>query len=204
MRRIYSSLVTEHDPKLLVLVAGLCLFASLTSLVLAQRGRAAVPEKRTQWLVSAGVVTGISIWVTHFAAMLAYQPGVEVRFDGRDGDPIGRAGMRHRYPGLDDSVPQLSFAANGGRPSRWPRAGALPLLRHGSSAGGWRGHLRQGPDSFLHRRWVSALRCLRPPSRDALPFPATGCSGARAGIRHSRLALRRHVGGLHRAPPRER
>ncbi|WP_420604484.1 bifunctional diguanylate cyclase/phosphodiesterase [Methylobacterium sp.] len=83
MRRIYSSLVTEHDPKLLVLVAGLCLFASLTSLVLAQRGRAAVPEKRTQWLVSAGVVTGISIWVTHFAAMLAYQPGVEVRFDGR-------------------------------------------------------------------------------------------------------------------------
>jgi len=81
MMRIYACLTTQHDPRLLVLVVGLCIFASLTSLVLAQRGRAAAPEKRTWWLLAAGVVTGTSIWVTHFAAMLAYDPGLEILFD---------------------------------------------------------------------------------------------------------------------------
>jgi NO-binding membrane sensor protein with MHYT domain len=33
------------------------------------------------WLFAAGIVTGLSIWITHFSAMLAYRPGVEVRFD---------------------------------------------------------------------------------------------------------------------------
>jgi diguanylate cyclase (GGDEF)-like protein/PAS domain S-box-containing protein len=83
MMRVYSCLTTEHDPKLIILVAGLCFFSSITSLVLVQRGRSALSsQSRTLWLLAGGVVTGLSIWITHFAAMLAYQPGVEVKFDG--------------------------------------------------------------------------------------------------------------------------
>ncbi|MCO6419792.1 EAL domain-containing protein [Siccirubricoccus sp. KC 17139] len=83
MMRVYSCLTTQHHPELLLLVAALCLFACLTSLMLAQRGRAAAPERRIRWLLPAGLVTGISIWVVHFAAMLVYRPDVEILFDVR-------------------------------------------------------------------------------------------------------------------------
>src|SRR5690606_922658 len=81
MIRVYSCLVVEHDPKLLLLAVGLCLLAALTSFTLVQRASLAAERKRFWWLLAAGIVTGLSIWVTHFSAMLAYRPGVEVRFD---------------------------------------------------------------------------------------------------------------------------
>ena len=184
--------------------AGLCLFASLTSLVLAQRGRAAVPEKRTQWLVSAGVVTGISIWVTHFAAMLAYQPGVEVRFDGR---------MAILSVVLACGIATLGWMIAFRNSASRPMVGGLLVglalaLSHFCDMAALRVAGEVTYDKGLIASSIAGgfLLCAAsaPPSRDALPFPATGCSGARAGIRHSRLALRRHVGGLHRAHRGER
>lgn len=81
MMRVYSCLIVEHDPRFLLLAVSICLLAALTSLTLVQRASLAAAPKRIWWLLAAGLLTGLSIWITHFAAMLAYRPGVEVRFD---------------------------------------------------------------------------------------------------------------------------
>lgn len=81
MMRVYSCLIVEHDPKFLFLAVSLCLLSAMTSLTLIQRASLAAAPKRLWWLLAAGMVTGLSIWITHFSAMLAYRPGVEVRFD---------------------------------------------------------------------------------------------------------------------------
>lgn len=81
MVRIYLCLTAGHDPRLLAVAAFICLFASLTSIVTLQRCISPLKSGRRRWLVVAGVATGIGIWATHYAAMLAYEPGVSVRFD---------------------------------------------------------------------------------------------------------------------------
>src|SRR4029077_7764480 len=36
---------------------------------------------RAIWIIAAGVVTGCGIWVTHFIALLAYDPGVPIAYN---------------------------------------------------------------------------------------------------------------------------
>ncbi len=82
MYRVYNCLVVEHDPLLLLLAAAFCILASITSLAVVQRGvRARRPSTRLRWLLFGGAVTGVGIWTTHFAAMLAFNPGVRVAID---------------------------------------------------------------------------------------------------------------------------
>ena len=85
MLRVYNCLVVQHDPRLVALAVAICLFASVTSLIVVQRGIAA-ETGRIGWLALGGAITGLGIWTTHFAAMLAYAPGVDVYFN------VARAG----------------------------------------------------------------------------------------------------------------
>lgn len=81
MLRVYLCIVQEHDWRLVVLAAVICLFASLTSFVLLQRSDAPSNGWRPGWLALAGITTGLGIWTTHFTAMLAYAPGLRLGFD---------------------------------------------------------------------------------------------------------------------------
>ncbi len=75
MWRIYTCLRYEHDNRLVAIAVGICVLGSLISAMFLQRGVISTRERRFYWIVLSGIVTGIVIWTTHFAAMLGYAPG---------------------------------------------------------------------------------------------------------------------------------
>lgn len=80
MLRVYACLALEHDPRLLLLAASICVISCLTAFHLAaQVGRMTRPRQR-RWILMLGLVTGTGIWATHFVAMLAYRPGLPSAF----------------------------------------------------------------------------------------------------------------------------
>ena len=80
MFRLLSCIRTEHDWRLVVLAGVVCLFASLVAVKLFHRARATEKRARLGWLTLTGAATGCGIWATHFIAMLAYEPGVSIRY----------------------------------------------------------------------------------------------------------------------------
>jgi diguanylate cyclase len=81
MFRVLSCLGGEHDLRLVVLAGGVCFLASIVAISLFRRATAAANRARIAWLALAGIATGCGIWATHFIAMLAYAPGVDVAYD---------------------------------------------------------------------------------------------------------------------------
>jgi len=81
MLHVLGCITEQHDLRLVVLAAVLCLFASVTAMTMIARGRAGAGFVRTAWLVAAGVAAGCGIWGLHFVAMLAYRTGLPVAFD---------------------------------------------------------------------------------------------------------------------------
>ncbi len=81
MYRVFSCLTGEHDWRLVVLAGFVCLLASLVAVSVVRRARAARGRARAAWLALAGAAAGCGIWATHFIAMLAYEPGVQVAYD---------------------------------------------------------------------------------------------------------------------------
>ncbi|MCD2180647.1 bifunctional diguanylate cyclase/phosphodiesterase [Rhizobium sp. GN54] len=76
MLRILTCITVEHDLRLVLLAAIICLLACYAAVSLLQRARSAAGRARALWLGAAGVASGFGIWATHFIAMLAYDPGV--------------------------------------------------------------------------------------------------------------------------------
>jgi NO-binding membrane sensor protein with MHYT domain len=70
-----------HDPVLVALSVLIAVLGSWTALDLLRRVRANAGTARRWWLAGAAAATGASIWSMHFVAMLAYELGVEVRYD---------------------------------------------------------------------------------------------------------------------------
>src|SRR3712207_6641563 len=70
-----------HDPFLASLSILIAVLGSWTALDLLRRVRANTGAVRRWWLFGAAAATGASIWSMHFVAMLAYELGVEVRYD---------------------------------------------------------------------------------------------------------------------------
>ena len=81
MFRVLSCLGGEHDFRLVLLAGSICLLASIAAINLFRRAAAAARHARIAWLALAGAATGCGIWATHFIAMLAYEPGVDVAYD---------------------------------------------------------------------------------------------------------------------------
>ena len=78
---VLGCIFQQHDLRLVVLAACLCLLASATALTMITRARAAgAGRPRLVWLASAGAVAGCGIWATHFVAMLAYAPQLNIGF----------------------------------------------------------------------------------------------------------------------------
>jgi len=83
MYQILSCVTDEHG--LLYVLAAVLVLAtgSVCSVIVYQRGVLAETRMRQRiWAGLSGAVTATGIWATHFVAMLGYQPGFAVQFDG--------------------------------------------------------------------------------------------------------------------------
>ena len=72
----------QHDLRMLLAAACICIFACITARAMVLRGAASQDMKtRITWLLGAGMVSGAGVWATHFVAMLAYEISLPIRFD---------------------------------------------------------------------------------------------------------------------------
>ncbi len=81
MFRVLGCIFEQHDLRLVVLAALLCLLASTTAMSMMSRARAAEGQAARRWLAAGGAVAGCGIWGLHFVAMLAYGAGLPVAYD---------------------------------------------------------------------------------------------------------------------------
>ncbi len=77
MYRVIACLVYEHDYGLVAVAALVCIVGSCLAVLLSRRMLRAHGLRRIVQLALTGLITGTTIWTTHFIAMLAYDPGVE-------------------------------------------------------------------------------------------------------------------------------
>jgi methyl-accepting chemotaxis protein len=80
MFQVFNCLTEQHDWRLVVAAALICLCSSLVTVQLVRRARATIGRVRAIWIGTAGCAAGFGIWSTHFVAMLAYEPGVPVAY----------------------------------------------------------------------------------------------------------------------------
>lgn len=81
MIRLYECLRHEHDWRLVIIAALICLISSYAASLKLVRTQSRTGFARVPWLLLLSVVVGFGIWATHFVAMLAYEPSVGFSFD---------------------------------------------------------------------------------------------------------------------------
>ncbi|HJR20412.1 MAG TPA: MHYT domain-containing protein [Dongiaceae bacterium] len=82
MIKVLNCITGQHSITLVVLAAVVCAFGCFTALSLLTRAR----DDKTgalnwRWLSASSAVAGASIWSTHFVAMLAYQPSLQLGYE---------------------------------------------------------------------------------------------------------------------------
>ena len=78
--RIVTCLTEEHNLLLVALAALICVVGSIVLNRLYDKNRRSSAEARLPWLFLGAMAGGATIWCTHFVAMLAYRPGVDVAY----------------------------------------------------------------------------------------------------------------------------
>jgi signal transduction histidine kinase len=81
MLHVLGCITEQHDLRLVVLAALLCVTGSWTAISLASRARVSASFARSGWTVGAGFVFGTGVWATHFVAMLAYKSSFAIGYD---------------------------------------------------------------------------------------------------------------------------
>ncbi|MDB5432593.1 MAG: hypothetical protein JWP35_3709 [Caulobacter sp.] len=81
MFTVLTCLYRDHDYRLVGLAAAVCLISAWTCLSAHRRAQAASGGFRLGLLGLTAVVAAAGVWSTHFLAMLAYQPALNIRYD---------------------------------------------------------------------------------------------------------------------------
>ena len=81
MLSVLSCIVVQHDISLVILAGALCAFGSWATSRLYKTARSRPVPQAHVWYVLTAATAGITIWCTHFVAMLGFRPGVPVNFD---------------------------------------------------------------------------------------------------------------------------
>jgi signal transduction histidine kinase/ActR/RegA family two-component response regulator len=81
MFAVLSCIFVQHDLRLVLVAALICVIASSTAFGFHGRGVRASGGLRWAWLALTGLVAGSGVWATHFLAMLAYQPSLRIGYD---------------------------------------------------------------------------------------------------------------------------
>ena len=74
-------MVHQHDLTLVTISAMLCLAGAFATSRFFRRLTSAQGSARYSWLVLSALASGVTIWCTHFVAMLGFDPGVPVGVD---------------------------------------------------------------------------------------------------------------------------
>ena len=81
MFAVLTCIAVQHDLRLVALAALICVVASSTAFGFHGRGVKAAGALRWAWLGLTGMVAGSGVWATHFVAMLAYQPSLQIGYE---------------------------------------------------------------------------------------------------------------------------
>jgi len=81
MLTVLDCIAYQHDIRLVIVAALICLAGSWTMVRLYRRGTICEGAERIGWLFLAATAAGSSIWCTHFIAMLAYESPTNVTFN---------------------------------------------------------------------------------------------------------------------------
>lgn len=66
----------DHDIRLVLLAATVCLLSTMTAVLMLRQAKRAKGQAARNWAVTGALATGFGIWSTHFIAMLGYDPGI--------------------------------------------------------------------------------------------------------------------------------
>jgi diguanylate cyclase (GGDEF)-like protein/PAS domain S-box-containing protein len=80
MFSVLACIQHQHDWRLIVVAAVICLIGSFTTMLLFQRVQECERAHRYRWMATAAVTCGTGIWATHFIAMLAYDSGFPISY----------------------------------------------------------------------------------------------------------------------------
>ena len=81
MFAVLSCIFVQHDLRLVVAAAIICVIASSAAFGFRSRAVNASGRLRAAWLGLTGLIAGSGVWATHFVAMLAYQPTLKIGYD---------------------------------------------------------------------------------------------------------------------------
>jgi diguanylate cyclase (GGDEF)-like protein/PAS domain S-box-containing protein len=81
MQRVYACITEQHDLRLVILAALICIYACSISMNLFVRASDAGRDRALSWLFASATVFGTGVWATHFIAELAYEPGFPIDYD---------------------------------------------------------------------------------------------------------------------------
>ena len=79
MFRVFDVLVFEHELRLVLLAAAVCVFGAIATMIVSSR--AAGTNRVALWRVLLSVCAGATVWSTHFIAMLAYRSDASMTYD---------------------------------------------------------------------------------------------------------------------------
>ncbi|GES46968.1 diguanylate cyclase/phosphodiesterase [Rhizobium sp. ERR 922] len=80
MFSVIACIRDDHDFRLIIVAAIICLIGSLATMLLFSRAQECQSHQRRYWIVAAAFASGVGIWATHFIAMLAYQSSLPISY----------------------------------------------------------------------------------------------------------------------------
>ncbi|MFD1791177.1 EAL domain-containing protein [Ochrobactrum teleogrylli] len=81
MFKVIECISVQHDRPIVVLAALISFIGVFAFFLLLARAGECADHRRDSWLATAAFAGGLSVWATHFVAMLAYQGTVAIEFD---------------------------------------------------------------------------------------------------------------------------
>ncbi len=81
MFKVLECVAVQHDHALVALAAGICVIGMLAFFLIHRRAIECSEKRRKIWLIVAAVTGGLSVWATHFVAMLAYEGTIAIEFE---------------------------------------------------------------------------------------------------------------------------
>jgi signal transduction histidine kinase len=82
MIEVLACIADDHNPALVVLACVICLFGCYSALNLLNRATAPHARRKSAWIAAAAIVAGLTVWATHFVAILAFHDNLNIiRYD---------------------------------------------------------------------------------------------------------------------------
>ena len=81
MQTLLSCLTAQHDWRMLLLAAVVCLTSSATAFSWSERARRSVVRSRAPFAAASALTAGLGVWATHYVGMQAYDAPVSLSYE---------------------------------------------------------------------------------------------------------------------------